>query len=167
MARRCSRLCVSCTSHCPMSAHGEVLIACPFLPAITEPSTWAALGSGTSPQDVAWGCWLLLLPCCPGLKHKEFKSRPGQMGCGPGEGAEINMPQMIVTSRVMERGASGGSRASSNCDRFALPHPYCVPSTVSWALHGARHLLSAPPGIHGWRMRTTHGLFSPQAAEGQ
>lgn len=115
MARRCSRLFVSAArasvlclpvGKCsPLSVSASCYLSL---------SSWAAPGSGTSPWDAAGGFWLLLLPFCPGLKHKEVKSGPGQMGCGFGVRAQINMPQTILTSRVMGRGASGASHVSSN-----------------------------------------------------
>lgn len=79
------------------------------------------------------------------------------MGCGSGVKAQINMPQTVLTSRVMGRGASGASHVSR--DSFALPHPYCEPSPVpSRTLHGASHLPSVPTGIHRWGMGTSPGI---------
>lgn len=74
MARRCSRLFVSAARASvlclPMGECSPPVHSYQLPP---EPSTWAALGSGTSPWDAAWEFWLLLLPCCPGRKHKELE----------------------------------------------------------------------------------------------
>lgn len=161
MARRCSRLCVSCTSQCPVFARGEVLTAVHLCQLLPEPELVGDLGLRGQSLGCCWGFWLLLLPCCPGLKHKEMKSGPGQMGCGSGAKAQINMPQTVLTSRVMGRGASGASHVSR--DSFALLHPYCVPSPVpSWALHGARHLPFCPSWDTQMGNEDQSWDFSPQ-----
>lgn len=96
-----------------MSARGEVLTAVHLCQLLPEPELLGCLGLWDRSLVCCWGFWLLL-PCCPGLKHKEVKSWRGQMGCGSGVRAQINMPQATLTSRVMGRGAPGASHVSSN-----------------------------------------------------